>query len=132
MNDLPNTKFYACTIEACRNCHAIWEPFDPTDLLDAEDRTSSFKEPCDNCAFRPGSPEQADTEKWRKLTVDLKAGAQFFCHKGVPINPQNEDGFDYPTNRDGTKNIRRMRICRGWLLMIGRHWDKTWPRERVE
>jgi hypothetical protein len=49
--------------------------------------------PCDNCAFRPGSPEQADTAKWKELIAKLRAGGTFHCHKGVPIAPESEDGF---------------------------------------
>jgi prophage regulatory protein len=41
---------------ACLSCSAIWEAL-PS--LYVEDPVCA--EPCDNCAFRPGSPEQRDT-----------------------------------------------------------------------
>lgn len=113
-------KFYAETLEACANpaCRAIWEPIDKALIWDPDDKTSSFKSPCDNCAFRPASPEQRDTENWKELIGKLQAGGAFFCHKGVAINPQSEDGFDYPKRRDGTINVAKMRYCRGWLNMV--------------
>jgi len=96
-------------LACCINCDAIWEPFDPAQIWDKDDHVCSFKEPCDNCAFRPGSNEQQDREKWIQLIKDLKKGAMFFCHKGVPIEPDSEHGFAY--SKDRTK----LRICRGFL-----------------
>lgn len=61
-------------------------------------------------------PEQADTEEWKKTIASLKAGGGFYCHKGVPIDPSNENGFAYP--EDG-RNPRKMRLCRGYLNMWG-------------
>lgn len=115
--DAPSPKgFYARAIRVCRNCQTLWEPFDPADTIDATERLSSFTEPCNNCAFRPGSPEQGDKDEWKKTIAALKAGGQFFCHKGVPIDIGNANGFAYP--EDG-KNPRKMRLCRGYLNMWG-------------
>ena len=120
--------FYSQNLERCANCKAIWEPFDPTQLLDAHlPTTSSFKEPCDNCAFRPGSPEQSDPEKWAELMTSLKTNGRFYCHKGVPISPGDPHGFAYPTRLVSkelhptarTEDVKRLRICRGWLKMFG-------------
>jgi len=108
--------FYARVIRGCHNCQTIWEPYDPADTIDPGDRYASFVEPCNNCAFRPGSPEQADTVEWKKTMASLKAGGQFYCHKGVPIEPQHENGFAYPA--DG-QNKAKMRLCRGFLNMWG-------------
>lgn len=115
--DLPSPGgFYNRIIRGCVNCQTIWEPFDPADMLDVDIPISSFVEPCNNCAFRPGSPEQADIAAWKTTIAELKAGGGFYCHKGVPIDPKNENGFAYP--EDG-KNARKMRPCRGWLNMWG-------------
>lgn len=112
--------FYAQKIEICANCKAAWEPFDPTALLDHDDPSSSFREPCDNCAFRPGSTEQRNPETWAKLMAGLKAGdGRFYCHKGVPLDPGGEDGFAYPKHKPS-----KMRLCRGWLSMWGAQLDK--------
>jgi hypothetical protein len=40
----------------------------------ASDPSASLREPYDNCAFRPGSPEQADTAKWKELIAKLRPG----------------------------------------------------------
>lgn len=113
--------FYAGTIRVCRNCGAAWEPFDPADIFDPNDRLASFREPCGNCAFRPGSPEQADTEGWKETIASLKAGGTFHCHKGVPITPGKGHGFAYP--KDG-KDQRKLRLCRGYLNMLGKVWAR--------
>lgn len=118
--------FYADTIRVCKNCKTLWEPADPSLMLDADDRLSSFLEPCNNCAFRPGSPEQADTEEWKKTIASLKAGGQFFCHKGVPIDIHNANGFAYP---DDGKTPRKMRLCRGYLNMWGANIAKAMAEE---
>lgn len=131
------TGFYADILEACQNpaCDAVWEPIDTKLLLDARlPKTSSFTEPCDNCAFRHGSFEQSDPERWRKLMADLKGDPDdpygaltaggFYCHKGVPIDPAGEHGFAYPTKIveiEGQaieiQDRAKLRPCRGWLRM---------------
>jgi hypothetical protein len=115
------TKFYAAVLRVCGNCGCAWEPFDEADLLDEGQWFSSFKEPCNNCAFRPGSNEQADRERWTKMLADLeRAGSQFFCHKGVPLDlnhaTESDSGFAYPY-RDGKAQVHKMRLCRGYLRM---------------
>jgi hypothetical protein len=120
-------KGYGPGLAVCRNCKTLWEPFDPEQIWDTSDPHCSFREPCNNCAFRPGSPEQADPEKWKLLLDQLKCGASFHCHKGVPIEPGAEHGFAYPTRalvvdvpgvprieeRVGDKS--KLRLCRGYL-----------------
>lgn len=108
---------YGPGLACCLNtaCKAIWEPFDPELIWDPDDPFCSFREPCNNCAFRPGSNEQQDREKWLELIGNLKKGGQFYCHKGVPIEADAEHGFAYPTLKDGTPDRRRLRLCRGYL-----------------
>lgn len=110
-------RFYSDDVRACLNCQTLWEPFAIADLLDPTERLSSFHYPCDNCAFRKGSPEQKDLEAFARLRAKLGwRGASFYCHKGVPIDPQNENGFAYP--KDG-KDPRKLRLCRGYLNQLG-------------
>lgn len=129
----PDVKFkgYGPGIATCLNCTAIWEPFDPAQIWDPSDPHCSFKEPCNNCAFRPGSPEQADPGKWHDLVDQLKCGASFFCHKGVPIEPDAEHGFAYPEKLttvllgDTPVDVRvgdrkKLRLCRGYLNALGK------------
>ena len=126
-------EFYARTLEVCANCKAVWEPFDPAQLLDPHlPKTISFREPCDNCAFRPGSVEQSDPAKWAELMASLKTDGRFYCHKGVPLDPGGKDGFAYPQKPISTElcpghtmpDVKKLRMCRGWLTMWGARMAK--------
>lgn len=125
------------TLARCYNpaCGALWEWFDAADLLDPGVEHSSFKEPCDNCAFRPGSPEQKDPARWRELMDSLKGenreignmhyaqAGRFYCHKGVPIRAGAEHGFAYPM-KNGQVDPSKLRLCRGYLKMFAAMMDK--------
>lgn len=114
----PVTSFYAATLRSCGNpaCRTTWEPFDPAQLLDPRhEPLGAFLQPCNNCAFRKDSPEQADTIAWGKKLHELSMGARFYCHKGVPIDPKSHHGFAYP---EGGRNPRKLRLCRGYLNAI--------------
>jgi hypothetical protein len=119
-----------CEYGVCPDCEAVWEAFPP---LYVEDVVCA--EPCDNCAFRPGSPEQADPEKWKALIASLKPDqsyghftGQFFCHKNVPIDIKRGRGnFLFPRRKlvlDGIAepvddfDVTKMRRCVGWLRMV--------------
>ncbi|MDH7973719.1 hypothetical protein QH494_16120 [Sphingomonas sp. AR_OL41] len=115
------TGFYAVSLRVCGNCATAWEPIDPAAIFDADDPLASFSEPCGNCAFRPGSPEQANTAEWKKTIAALKAGGNFYCHKGVPVTPGSEHGFDYP---EGGKNPRKLRLCRGFLNTLNKRFGR--------
>lgn len=67
-------------IGVCRACQAFWEAYPADWKHDAVEA-----EPCDNCAFRKGSPESEDREGWRALLADLRKGREFRCHKGAPM-----------------------------------------------
>lgn len=113
------SKFYAPDARVCANCLTAWEPIDVTLIWDKTDKLASFSEPCSNCAFRPGSPEQADKDGWKKLIDSLANGAGFYCHKGVPIEPDSEHGFAYPKNG---ADRSKLRLCRGYLKTLGKRW----------
>lgn len=105
---------YGPGIAACQNCKSVWEPFAPEAIWDKDDPYCSFKQPCNNCAFRKGSPEQSDPAEWAKIMENVEHFGGFFCHKGVPIEPDAEHGFAYP-HKDGEPDRRRLRYCRGFL-----------------
>lgn len=107
--------FYADALSVCQNpaCRTMWEPFDPAQLLDPEhEPLGAFREPCNNCAFRKGSPEQASGQLLEEIRPKSWNGPRFYCHKGVPISPESEHGFDYP---GGGTDGRKLRLCRGYL-----------------
>lgn len=89
-------------LQLCLDCGAVWEPFPAEGYV--EDPVAA--EPCDNCAFRPGSPEQRDPERWRELVTHLKPGAdpmgdhRFYCHKHMPID-LTVPGHADPARRGG-------------------------------
>ena len=124
----PPPEFYSDDVRACFNCQTIWEPFDPADLLDPKrEPLGAFNHPCNNCAFRKGSPEQRDPEGFAKLRAKLGwLGASFYCHKGVPVEPGSEDGFAYPKDAAGKPITRKLRLCRGYLNQLG-----SFPMDRA-
>lgn len=95
-------------LEACRTCGAFWE---------AELREPCSGTPCDNCAWRPGSPERSDPEKWAHLMSEFKRGAIFYCHKRVPAQ-LDENGYSFQFNielHDGRQTCTNAPVCAGWL-----------------
>lgn len=110
---------YGPGIAVCQNCKVLWEPFAPEQIWDTSDPLCSFKDPCNNCAFRPGSSEQKDRAEWKRMIASLKKGGGFYCHKGVPITSEAEHGFAYP--REG-KDASKLRPCRGYLNALGGLW----------
>lgn len=133
---------YGPGMATCANCKTIWEPFDPEQIWDKSDAHCSFKEPCNNCAFRPGSNEQRDRAQWKTMIGQLKKGGQFYCHKGVPITSDAKYGFAYPTKTvrsdiagpaapHEVEDIRKMRLCRGYLNALRGIW-KAMAKEAAE
>ena len=126
-------KGYGPTLALCKACRIMWEPIDEALLWDPDDPLCSFSEPCDNCAFRPGSPEQADKEKWRAMLDQLKAGmtrgGAFYCHKGVPIEAESEHGVAYPPDESGKPITKELRVCRGFLNAWGAWMDKEMEKQ---
>ena len=106
------------TLAACLECSTSWEPFAVADLVDRDDPYSIFLRPCDNCAFRKDSPERADQQKWDDLMIQIHiGGAAFYCHKGVPIAGADAPGESHvqPRTEDGKLDMKRMRLCAGYL-----------------
>jgi hypothetical protein len=131
----PPDNFYSADLRGCVNCHTIWEPFDPAELLDPKhEPNGAFLHPCNNCAFRKGSPEQSDPEGFAKLRSQLGwRGASFYCHKGVPVEPLSEDGFAYPKDAAGVPIRRKLRLCRGYLNQLGSFpMDRALPIDQAD
>ena len=79
----------------CLGCRAVWETLDPADMFDPDDPLSAFKRPCDNCAFRKGSPERADPVKWELLMQRLQLhDTPFVCHKDGPLSDKPDESHD--------------------------------------
>lgn len=138
--DLPSlsTANYAREVAVCGDCGIAWEPIDESLLWDRADPVCSLSEPCSNCAFRPGSHEQADKVGWKLLLASLRDGASFYCHKGVALDPMGEHGFAYPEKAitaeiDGVKvettvsDRSQLRLCRGYLNTLG---SRNKPRKK--
>lgn len=107
---------------------AIWESIPDGEQYTRDGEMLRFHEPCDNCAFRPGSPESQDKAEWRKLMEKLRAGGQFFCHKGVPLVTVGEGSkaeFDFPKLPNGEWDREHMRLCAGYCKAWG-----AWMRQK--
>jgi len=95
-------------MEFCLACAAFWE---------AETRTpEKMAAPCDNCAFRPGSPERRDKEGWQNLLALLMDGSRFYCHKRVPCEVAEND-YRFKVEQDGKGRATNARICMGWVAL---------------
>lgn len=103
--------------DACIDCNTYWEALPDDHEPIPDEPFFPFSKMCDNCAFRKGSLERKDKDAWNAMMIRLAYGGRFYCHKGVPIKPESEHGFDYP-KKNGTHDIEKMRPCRGYLDMI--------------
>jgi hypothetical protein len=108
------TTFY----DVCRVCVAVWESLPEGERYKRDGELMAFEKPCDNCAFRAGSPESENKVEWKKLLTELRAGGEFFCHKAVPLTTIGEGSrasFEFPQKADGKFDVGNMRLCRGFL-----------------
>ena len=106
---------------ACRDCRTSWEAFPADWKHDAVEAS-----PCDNCAFAPGAPEQADRHGWRSLLAKLKLGTEFRCHKGAPLIIDEATGT---VEFDGDWINQHGRTCAGFLRVM-QQWP-DWLENRV-
>lgn len=78
-------------------------------VQDVETRDWPEAEPCDDCAFRKGSPEQADPYRWAEIMEVVERGQHFHCHKGLPHDIES-GAYEAPDAKRG-----RVTVCAGWL-----------------
>lgn len=90
-DDLPDAGSGMCCIGAAiygpDRC-TCWEPVYDLDQTDPVPVPASTRaEPCDDCAFRPDSPERQGDERYvgdeYELNRLVREGQPFSCHKGI-------------------------------------------------
>lgn len=97
----------------CTSCGNIWETVPPG----WHDLTCK-RQPCDNCAFRRGSPEQQDPYRWAQILEAVENETGFYCHKGIPLKKGDliKDGkvrFDF-----GDRTPLEARLCAGYMCAV--------------
>lgn len=122
-------------LDLCVKCLRCWERLRPEDSWMIDGEMLAFATPCDNCAFRGGSTERQDKDRWQDLQSMLSRGGSFYCHKGVPFKMDPATGasmitgsneFDFPRKTKLADvagpchpyqqyDTARMRLCRGFL-----------------
>lgn len=123
-------------LAGCASCKKAWEPLPEGARIVQGEPFFPFDDPCDNCAFRAGSPESRDKPRWKKTIENLRAGGRFYCHKEVPF--EHEFGyahaagetvmsFDFPKKPDGSWDEDSMRPCRGYLNAWRAWMKKKFP-----
>ena len=80
-------------------------------LQEAETRANPATHMCDNCAFRPGSPERADPYRWFQIEeATIFCGQPFYCHKGMATELTH--GTMHYLHGDVVESLHP---CAGWL-----------------
>ena len=91
-----------CSYAVCQNCLRLQE---------AETRADPCTHMCDNCAFRPNSPERADPYRWWQIEeAAIEGGQPFYCHKGMNAHLQGGTMTYLPGDL-----VETMQPCAGWL-----------------
>lgn len=86
----------------CQDCAALFVP---------ETREVPALQLCDDCAWRPGSPEREDPWKWlQMIETTIEGGQPFYCHKGLTCQIKNST-LKYLIPEGGTE---AMTPCAGW------------------
>ena len=90
-------------IAVCQNCATVVVP---------EMRENPAIELCDDCAFRPNSPERQDPYKWAEIieVTIVNGDHPFYCHKGLTCELHGTT-LSYNRPEEGT---RAMTPCAGW------------------
>lgn len=93
----------ATPVAVCMDCATVFVP---------EERAEPLRQLCDDCAWRPGSPERADPYRWAQLIEDtIEGGKPFYCHKGLTCRLEGQT-LHYQIPENGTQG---MTPCAGWL-----------------
>lgn len=92
----------ASPVGVCSNCATAFIP---------EIRANPAIQMCDDCAWRPGSPERKDPYQWAQMIeVTIEGGQPFYCHKGLTCRVENTN-LIYQMPPDGPAG---MTPCAGW------------------
>ena len=88
---------------ACGNCTQLFVP---------ENREQPETQMCDDCAFRPNSPERQDEYKWADIidTTIVNEIHPFYCHKGMACKLSGNT-LTYQMPEEGEA---AMTPCAGW------------------
>lgn len=99
----------------CRDCNTLYVP---------ENRANPDAQMCNDCAFRPGSPERGDPYKWAEIvqTTIVEQLHPFHCHKGMECRLENQSLVYKPEDRP-------MRPCAGWRSRMAAYLAGTPSRE---
>lgn len=84
----------------CADCMTLYVP---------ETREDPDRQMCNDCAFRPDSPERKDHYKWAEIiqTTIVEEAHPFHCHKGMECVLSGQTIIYDPKDRP-------MRVCAGW------------------
>lgn len=101
------TQLDTAILDCCATCSATWERDDR--------REGATSDPCGNCAFRPGSAEQADPARWREI-VDgtVRKTGFFFCHKRVPVHIDKNGVLEFQFKKNNKGVPINASLCVGW------------------
>lgn len=90
----------------CRACNRLQE---------VEMRADPRFQLCDNCAYRPGSPERADPWGWAEhRDRHVESGAPFYCHKGLALD-FDPAGKTHVIPGEATTDEATRKPCAGWI-----------------
>jgi hypothetical protein len=85
-------------------------------LQELETRADPSRQLCDDCAFRPGSPERADPWGWMRMTErHIEDGVPFYCHKGLALEFDPQKAMMTVKVAPGLEAEATRKPCAGWL-----------------
>ncbi|MEL6886884.1 MAG: hypothetical protein AAFP87_20420 [Pseudomonadota bacterium] len=88
----------------CLDCLRLQEP---------EHRADPHVQMCNNCAFRPGSPERAEPFSWMRFQErHIEDGVPFYCHKGLKVELQPGHVVSFKPQSD---DEMKRKPCVGWF-----------------
>lgn len=98
----------------CRACGQLFVP---------EHRVDPAGQLCDDCAFRPGSPERADGYKWAEIiqATIVDQLHPFYCHKGLTCELRDGSLY-YRLHEEGKAPLT---TCAGWLAHLKAYQSGT-------
>lgn len=101
---------------ACGDCNQLYVP---------DFRPEPLKQMCDDCAFRPGSPERSDAYKWMQIieATIIEQQHPFHCHKGLACElDAGGSTIRYLRPDPGQKQLTQ---CAGWKAHLRAYKNGT-------